>query len=144
MRRLFQILPFFLLLLPVRLYSQTGKAEYTATSVLSSGKWYKMAIARDGVYRINYSTIAQLGLENPSNPEIFGNNQGQLSYYCSDTAPDDLKQLAVYLNTGNDGIFNEGDYLLFYARGPNRWIYNMDSKRYDFLHHNYSDSSFTF
>jgi len=144
MRRLLQILPFYLLLLPYSLYSQVAKDSYSSGSVLATGKWFRIAVTRDGIYRIDYSLLKQLGLENPSNPKIYGNNRGQLSYYCSDPKPDDLKELSVFLSTGTDGIFNEGDYLLFFGQGTYRWIYNKDTKEYDFLHHNYSDTAFYF
>jgi hypothetical protein len=144
MRRLIQILPICLLLIPCSLYSQVAKDSYASGSVLATGKWFRIAVTRDGIYKIDYSLLKQLGLENPSNPKIYGNNQGQLSYYCSDPKPDDLKELAVFLSTGSDGIFNEGDYLLFFGQGTDRWIYNKDTKEYDFLHHNYSDTAFYF
>ena len=28
-----------------------------------------------------------------------------------------LKKIAIYIETGADGIFNDGDYLLFYGQG---------------------------
>jgi Peptidase family C25 len=144
MRRFFQILPLYLLLLPANLYAQKSKDNYSSTSKLSTGIWFRIAVTSDGIYRIDYSKLKQLGLENPSNPRIFGNNFGQLSYYNDDPKPDDLKELSVFINTGSDGIFNEGDYLLFFAKGTGRWIYNQTAKKYDFLTHNYSDTSFYF
>ena len=90
------------------------------------------------------SKLKQIGLENPSNPRIFGNNFGQLSYYNDDPKPDDLKELPVMMFNGSDGVFNEGDYLLFYARGTGRWKLNNNSGTYDYLRHNYSDTAFYF
>ena len=86
-----------------------------------------MLLPADGIYRIDYSKLKQLGLENPSNPRIYGNNFGQLSYYNDDPKPDDLKELSIFMNTGSDGIFNEGDYLLFYAKSTGKWIFNQTS-----------------
>jgi hypothetical protein len=105
----------------------SAQGNYPASSVLSSGQWFKIAVKEDGIYRIDYSRLRQLGLTDPSNPRIFGNNQGQLSYYNDNTATDDLKEIPVMLVKGADGIFNEGDYLLFYGMGPNRWKYNADT-----------------
>ncbi|MCX6254752.1 MAG: type IX secretion system sortase PorU [Bacteroidia bacterium] len=144
MNRLFQILTFYLLLLPVNLCAQKDKDSYSSSSVLSSGEWFRIAVTADGIYRIDYSKLQQLGLVNLSNPRIFGNNSGQLSYYNDAPKPDDLKEISIYTFTGSDGIFNEGDYLLFYGKGTNRWIYNDTTKEYDFLRHNYSDTAFYF
>lgn len=123
---------------------QTAKSGYTSSSVLSAGKWFKIAVTADGIYRIDYSDIKNLGLENPSNPRIFGNNAGQLSYYNDNTSPDDLKEIAIFMVTGNDGVFNEGDYLLFYGQGTHRWKYDRSSGDYEFVRHNYSDTAFYF
>ena len=144
MRKLLQILPFCLLVLAQNLDAQKAKESYSSSSVLSSGEWFKIAVTTDGIYRIDYSKLKQLGLAYPSNPKIFCNNSGQLSYYNNDPKPDDLKELSIYTFTGSDGIFNEGDYLLFFGKGTHRWRYNELSKSYDFIRHNYSDTAFYF
>jgi hypothetical protein len=144
MNKLLKILSFFFMLLPVTLCAQKSKDSYSLSSALSSGEWYRIAVTEDGIYRIDYSKLKQIGLINPSNPRIFCNNFGQLSYYNDDPKPDDLKELSVYTYKGTDGIFNEGDYLLFFGQGTNRWKYNETSKEYDFLRHNYSDTAFYF
>ena len=143
MLRFGQILSVLLLLCHANLFGR--KADDNAeSSVLSSGTWFKIAVTSDGIYRIDYSMLRQLGLEYPSNPGIFGNNAGQLSYYNDDPRPDDLKEIAIFTSTGPDGIFNEGDYLLFYGQATNRWTFNYSEKEYDFLRHNYSDTAFYF
>ncbi|HEX2974467.1 MAG TPA: type IX secretion system sortase PorU [Bacteroidales bacterium] len=136
MRRILQIT--CLLLFPACLFCQsTG-------SVLSSGSWFRIAVPRDGIYRLGYSTLKKLGLVNPSNPRIYCNNQGQLSYYNDNTARDDLREIAVYASTGSDGILNEGDYILFYGKGTHRWSYNPSAGEYEYKRHNYSDTSVYF
>jgi hypothetical protein len=139
MIRFFKILTFQLLLFQFTLSAQSP-AE---SSVLSKGRWVKIAVTEDGIYRIDYSRLRQMGLENPADPQIFGNNSGQLSYYNNDTHPDDLKELAIYIS-GNDNVLNEGEYLLFYGEGTGRWIYNYETNDYDYLSHNYSDTAFYF
>jgi hypothetical protein len=144
MKRFFQILQLCLLFIPVNLFSQYAKDTYSSSSVLSSGEWFRIAVTSDGVYRIDYSKLKQMGLVNPSNPRLFGNNSGQLSYYNSAPKPDDLRELPIYTFTGSDGIFNEGDYLLFFGKATGRWIFNQTTKEYDYLRHNYSDTAFYF
>lgn len=118
-------------------------AEYAFSSVLSSGQWFRIAVISEGVYRIDYSALKSIGLSDPSSPRIFGNNQGQLSYYNDGTAGDDLTEMAIYLSTGSDGVFNEGDYLLFYGQGTHRWKYDQ-SLGFSYLRHNYSDTAYYF
>jgi len=144
MRKLLSILPFFLLAFVSNINGQKSGTDYASSSVLASGQWYRIAVLTDGIYRIDYSRLKQLGLANASNPRIYCNNSGQLSYYNNDPSPDDLKEIPVYTSSGSDGIFNEGDYLLFFGKGTHRWIYNEKSKEYDFLRHNYSDTAYYF
>ena len=144
MRRFFQILPVFIILFSAELLAGNSKDSYSSTSKLSSGLWFRIAVTSDGIYRIDYSRLKQLGLQNPSEPRIFGNNTGRLSYYNDEPKPDDLKELSIFVNAGTDGIFNEGDYILFYGQGTGRWLYNSGSATYDFLHHEYSDTAFYF
>lgn len=142
-----KILPAFFCVLLSIIYPPVSRSQgvsYSSSSVLSKGQWFKTAITKDGIYRIDYATLRQKGFNDPANPRIFCNNTGQLSYYNNGTAPDDLREMTVYLSTGNDGVFNDGDYLLFYGMGPHRWIFNPSGRQYDFLRHNYSDTAFYF
>jgi hypothetical protein len=143
-RKILKIAPFYLLVLALNLNGQQAKDSYAPSSVLSSGDWFRIAVTTDGIYRIDYAKLKQLGLAYPSNPKIFGNNSGQLSYYNNDPKPDDLKELSIYTYTGNDGVFNEGDYLLFFAKATHRWRFDEVSKSYDFVRHNYSDTAVYF
>jgi hypothetical protein len=139
MIKFIKILAFSQLLLQINLSAQIP-AE---SSVLSKGKWFKIAVTEDGIYRIDYSRLLQLGLEDPSHPLIYGNNAGQLSYYNNDPSPDDLREIAIFIS-GSDNELNDGEYLLFFGQGTGRWIYNYDTRDYNYLKHNYSDTAFYF
>jgi hypothetical protein len=145
MKRFLQVWIISVLIFSVQNVPPLRAAEsYSASSVLASGQWFKIAVSNDGIYRIDYSKLKQIGLTYPSNPRIYGNNFGQLSYYTDDPKADDLKEISIFLVKGSDGIFNEGDYLLFYGMGTNRWNYNSSEHDYDFIRHNYSDTAFYF
>ncbi|MBK7628476.1 MAG: type IX secretion system sortase PorU [Bacteroidales bacterium] len=144
MKKIVSISLIYLFVFVSGLSGQKSGQNYASSSVLSSGQWYRIAVLSDGIYRIDYSRLKQLGLLNPSNPRLYCNNSGQLSYYNNDPAADDLKEIPVYTSTGSDGIFNEGDYLLFFGKGTHRWTYNEKLKDYDFLRHNYSDTAYYF
>ncbi len=121
-----------------------GKEWSSGPSRLSSGKWVRMGITDDGVYKIGFDRLIQAGLEFPSNPVIICRNDGQLSLYNEADVPDEPEELPVYLFTGTDGIFNEGDYLLFYARSPHRWTFDAAEGTYSFDRHQYSDTAWYF
>ena len=37
---------------------------------------------------------------------------------------DDLKLNNIFIEDGGDGVFNNDDYVLFYAKGPHSWEFN--------------------
>jgi len=143
MRRILQILQLYLIFLPVQICAQISGDSYSTSSVMASGEWFKIGVTSDGIYKIDYSRLKQLGLKYPSNPKIFGNNFGQLSYYNDDPKPDDLKELSIFVS-GNDETLDEGEYILFFGKGADKWKYNVNSKEYDFVQHNYSDTAYYF
>ncbi len=118
--------------------------DYVPSSVLGRGAWMKIAVTEPGIYRLDYSKIREMGITNPSTAVLYGNNTGQLSFYNDQSAPDDLRKVAVMAEKGSDGVFNEGDYLLFYAEGTHRWKYNNTDAGYEFLRHCYSDTAWYF
>lgn len=118
--------------------------NYVPSSVLGRGTWMKIAVTEPGIYRLDYSKIREMGITNPSTAVLYGNNTGPLSFYNNGSAPDDLRKVAVMAVKGSDGIFNEGDYLLFYAEGTHRWKYNRNDASYEFLRHCYSDTAWYF
>ncbi|MCU0455589.1 MAG: type IX secretion system sortase PorU [Bacteroidales bacterium] len=144
MARFFKIYSLLFIIVSGSLSAQKATGSYASSSLLADGRWYRIAIVRDGIYRIDYSRLRDLGLQDPSDPRIFANNQGQLSFYNSDPSPDDLKEVAIFLEKGSDGIFNTGDYILFYAQGTSRWKFNPAASVFEHVRHNYSDTAFYF
>lgn len=122
---------------------------YADNSVLQSGEWYKIAVASDGIYKLSYTFLQSLGIDmdvvNPKNIRIYGNGGGMLPELNSVPRPDDLVENAVFVQGEGDNVFNENDYILFYAKGPNTWSYNAAGCP-DFTHtlNLYSDSAYYF
>ncbi len=104
-------------------------------SVLSTGYWVKIGIPADGVYKLTFQQLKDLGFTNPRNVRVFGNDFGQLGYNNSDPYPDDLYENKVYY--GND-------YILFYARGSKRWFYDTTLQMFNRITHDYSDTAYYF
>ncbi|MBP1616852.1 MAG: hypothetical protein H6Q14_679 [Bacteroidetes bacterium] len=91
---------------------------YAANSVLSSGTWWKIRIPSDGVYKLTYEDLISMGFTNPAHVQIRGYGGWVLDEDFSTSYYDDLPQISVWMNKGADEIFNQGDYVLFYGRGP--------------------------
>ena len=58
--------------------------------------------------------------------------------------PQTLMEMAVYVEGESDGVFNDNDYILFYAKGPNVWKYNATSKFFEENFNLYSEVAYYF
>jgi hypothetical protein len=65
MRRIFRIGAFLIMITCSGISAQVIKENFTPVSFLSEGKWCKIAIIRDGIYRIDFSELKNLELEYP-------------------------------------------------------------------------------
>ncbi len=114
----------------------TAKSSYVATepaqtSVLASGIWYKIKVNNDGIYKLTFEDISNMGFSNPSAIRVFGNGGKMIPLLNSDPRYDDLIENSIYMDKGSDGIFGAGDFILFYAKGPVTWNYNDLSAAYE-------------
>jgi hypothetical protein len=135
--------------------NETGGAERAApvssfitSSVLASGDWYKISVAKDGVYKIDYQFLKSLGIDvdqvNPSFIRIYGNGGGMLPFANSAPRRDDLAENAIYVSGESDGHFNTDDYILFYGQGQIRWKYDAANNIFHHVDNYYSDSTYYF
>lgn len=120
------------------------KKTTSSTSVLKSGKWKKISVTQSGMYKITWEEITGMGF-NPEKVQIYGYGGALLEenftvgqYY------DDLPEVAVWKNTGSDGVFNKGDFVLFYAQGPVSWKYDKTSNLFKRVRNHYSDKAYYF
>jgi hypothetical protein len=92
-----------------------------SNSVLSSGSWHKFYVEKSGVYRLSRSFLSQLGVNTNVDPrtiKIFGNGGAMLPFSNSSNYPFDLTENAIKFVGEQDGVFNNDDFILFYAEGP--------------------------
>lgn len=122
--------------------SALSSSFYASNSVLAQGKWYKVGVQKDGFYKLTYADLKKMGITNPAKVQIRGYGGRMLSEDFSKTYYDDLPQVALWINKGADGIFNDGDYLLFYGQGTLGWTRTAT----EFVHTNnpYSDTGYYF
>ncbi len=106
--------------------SQTNKSTgVIINSVLATGDWYQFYVEKSGVYKISKSFLQQLGLDvsavNPKKIKIYGNGGKMLPLSNAAYYPADLAENAIEIVGESDGIFNNEDYILFYAEGVDTW-----------------------
>lgn len=121
---------------------------YESQSLLATGEWYKIAISKSGVFKLDRGFLKSLGMDvstvDPRDIRLFGYGGGQQPELNSDDRPDDLVENAIVVEGESDGSFDNNDFVAFYGQGQVTWYY--DSTRLIFRHlvNKYSDTSFYF
>lgn len=105
------------------------------TSKLSDGDLYKIKTQKAGIYQIDYNFLKNdLGINpeeiDPNKLQLLGNKGGKLPEVIAIERIDDLNEIPIQIHLGNDNIFNESDYILFYADAAQQWSYNSNENRF--------------
>ena len=122
---------------------------YTFESALASGDIYKIAVQKTGIHKLDFAFLeTKLGIKtnqvNPKNIKIYGNGGGRLPENNSFFRHDDLVENAIFVSGENDGKFDEGDYILFYAEGADVWKFDTNKNQYHFDKNIYDDINYYF
>lgn len=102
----------------------TSATRLISNSVLSSGTWHRFYVEKSGVYRLSKSFLQSLGVNvstDPRNIKIYGNGGRMLPLLNNTIYPNDLTENAVKFVGEEDGVFNDSDFILFYAEGVDTW-----------------------
>lgn len=111
-----------------------------SSSVFKTGEWKRFFVEKSGVYKITKSFLASLGFNvnvDPRTIKIYGNGGRMVPLLNSEPYPIDIAENAIQFIGEEDGSFNDGDYILFYAEGVDNW--NNDSQTHINL---YGDKSY--
>lgn len=117
-------------------------------SVLAKGTWYKLAVTKAGVYKVDGVFLKKAGLNlkqiKPENIRLFGNGGKMLPQSNAEKRINDLKENAIMLVGMEDGTFDSEDYLLFFGTSPHEINFQPDTKTFRHINNSYSDSTFYF
>ena len=94
----------------------------TFNSVLEDGDIIKVAVFEEGMHKITYDFLnanfeANIDNVDPRNIQVFGNGGGMLPQFVGEDRYDDLVENPIEIVGGDDGSFDQGDFILFYATG---------------------------
>jgi len=107
-----------------------GNKFGTTENPLKSGTFYKIKVNKSGVFKITKQFLTQNGINpaniNPKNFRIYGNGGLMLPEFNGDARYSALQENAIQVVGEDDGSWDDNDYALFYAQGPNG--YNLYSK----------------
>jgi hypothetical protein len=124
------------------------KFKTTGSSPLATGKWVKIEIKEEGIYKIDRNTLTNLGFDvnslDPRKIKIYNNGGYLLNEDPDSPRSNNLIENAIYVFGEEDGKFDNSDYILFYGRGVDFWEYNKTYKKILRNRHYYSKSNYYF
>lgn len=105
-----------ILILIVTLFTMNAYAQsrYAERSVLASGTWVKIRVAKEGVYQLTKAQLSNMGFKNPDNVRLYGYNRPMLPEACIENIEDDLVEIPLYRKAASGA-------LLFYSKGTVSW-----------------------
>ena len=122
-----------------RLQENSDGGRYAEHSVLQNGKWVKIHVSEEGVYRLTPSWLASMGFSDANRVKVYGYGGRALpetfNFSGENALIDDLPEVPTYKN-GND--------LLFFAEGVTRWEWDEDFEQYSHQPSPYSSYSYYF
>ncbi|HIC32887.1 MAG TPA: peptidase C25, partial [Flavobacteriaceae bacterium] len=108
---------------------RASNSQVVTNSVLANGSWYRFEVDKSGVHILNKSFLSQLGINvnnvDPRNIKIFGYGGMMMPYNNVANFPFDPVENAIKFVGEEDGVFNDSDYILFYAQGPSADVDNV-------------------
>ena len=110
-------------------------SRYASESVLNSGKWVKIQVAEDGIYKLTAADLKKMGFSNLDKVAVYGYGGWPLDEDFSTTYIDDVPEVAVWRSV---------DYLLFYGKGPRKWEYSSSDKSFIHTNNPYSNYGYYF
>ncbi|MES2516334.1 MAG: type IX secretion system sortase PorU [Bacteroidota bacterium] len=130
-------------------FKKVKKITAANSSVLATGKWYKIGLTQDGIYKLDKTFLSNLGIDvtntDPRNIRVYGNGGKLMPEKNSVYRFDDLTENAIKVVGESDGVFDAIDYVLFYGQSTDSWKHVAGSKMpFDHQIHYFSDTSFYF
>ena len=98
--------------------------QSTSNSVLATGNWHRFYVEKSGVYKVSKTFLQSIGFNvnvDPRNIKIYGNGGRMLPLENTLPYPNDLEENAIQFVGEDDGVFDNSDYILFYAEGVDTW-----------------------
>ena len=117
----------------------------TGETNLANGSWYRIDVEQTGVYRLDRRWFVDAGIDaaaiDPRTIRMFGNGGRERIPELHGDRPDPLQEIAIEVFGGDDGSFDEGDFVQFYGQGLSGFAWNEGTRRYDHYIHRFDDAN---
>lgn len=109
--------------------------KYAEQSVLSSGKWVKIKVDKEGMQYISYEQLRSWGFKNPQSVNVYGYGGREISLKLDNLQSDDLP-IQPIVRTGNG--------ISFYGVNTTSWGAGPSGMKFIHSRNPYSDDSYYF
>lgn len=93
----------------------------------SDGQWIRVRVVNDGVYKVTGQDFKNAGIslngKDPKNIAVF-THQGAMLPEMSRSSFHGTREIPIFVEDGNDGVFGNDDYIVFFASSPHAWDYS--------------------
>lgn len=131
-----------------KLVSFSIKTSQPTSSVFANQNLYKIKITESGVHKIDKKFLEKAGIPiasvDPRNIKIYGNGGGMLPQANAVERPFDLVETPIKVIGENDGVFDGGDYILFYGKGQHQPYFSSALQKMTHDKNIYSDEAYYF
>lgn len=110
----------------------SNKLQKTSSS-FADGDWFRLETPEEGIYKIDRAFLQTLGVDvnnvDPRKLKIFGYGGYSLPEEVALSKNGGPIENAIIVVGEQDGVFDAGDYILFYGRPTEFWEYNSNQQK---------------
>ena len=113
----------------------------------TSANWLKLSIDDSGIYGIGHDDLTAAGVDpstvDPASIRVFTGTGLTLPTDVTDPRPDWMDECTISVTGSDDGVFDEGDRVVFYAMGVDAWSdeLGLDSPDEGYYEHRYANTA---
>lgn len=117
-----------------------GTSErWKTNSVLSSGRWVKIRVDKEGIYQLSAAQLSGMGFKDINRVKLYGYGgrvqEENWDFEGNRRIPDDLNEVPLFRRAGA---------ILFFAEGTIRWTWSAGTSSWIHKNQNYSKYSYYF
>ena len=120
-----------------RAWRRMRRAERAAARPFASETWVKIKVLDDGMVRVTGAELLEAGVNlngvDPKTIRIYYGGGQILPRSTKTLRRERMEEMAIHVEDGGDGRFDESDIVLFYGSSVHGWTY--DPLRGEFEHH---------
>lgn len=126
-------------------FGNIRKTAQTDIDPFSSGDWYRIKLAKTGIYSITGQELSQagfpVGTAKTEQIRMYYGGGKTLAQNPLKTVHDSFREIAITVDDGGDGTFGMNDKIIFYGSALSRFIIDQEDEKPIYQNHPYSEQN---